>query len=74
MPTITITGDATQEALEQVLYRGIGKYGKDFNVKISKNLRFENQNTELKELRAKVDYMGEQLQKTEKELKELKDE
>ena len=51
MPTITITGDTTQEALEEVLYQGIGKYGKDFNIKISKNLRFENQNKEIKELR-----------------------
>ena len=50
MPTITITGDTTQEALEQVLYQGIAKYGKDFNVQISPNLRFENQNKEIKDL------------------------
>ena len=54
MPTITITGDTTQKALEQVLYRGIGLYGKDFNVIISDNLRFENQNKEIKECRQKL--------------------
>ncbi len=51
MPTITITGDTTQEALEQVLYQGVGKYGKEFNIRISENLRFENQNKEIKELK-----------------------
>ena len=51
MPTITITGDTTQEALEQVLYQAIGKYGKDFNLHISPNLRFINQNDEIKELK-----------------------
>ena len=51
MPTITITGDTTQEALEDVLYQGIAKYGKDFNVKISPNLRFENQNREIEKSR-----------------------
>lgn len=51
MPTITITGDTTQEALEEVLYQGIAKYGKEFNVKISENLRFENQNEEIRVLR-----------------------
>ena len=54
MPTITITGDITQKALEQVLYRGIGLYGKDFNVIISENLRFENQNKEIKECKQKL--------------------
>ena len=54
MPTITITGDTTQKALEQVLYQGIGKYGKDFNVVISKNLRFENQNEEIKRCKQKL--------------------
>ena len=54
MPTITITGDTTQKALEQVLYRGIGLYGKDFNVVISENLRFENQNEEIKDYKQKV--------------------
>ena len=44
MPTITITGDTTQEALEKVLIQDIGKYGEEFNVQISENLRFENQN------------------------------
>ena len=51
MPTITITGDTTQEALEEVLRQGIGKYGNEFNVQISPNLRFENQNDEIKKLR-----------------------
>lgn len=51
MPTITITGDTTQEALEEILIQGISKYGKEFNVQISKNLRFENQNEEIKKLR-----------------------
>ena len=51
MPTITITGDTTQEALEEVLRQGIGKYGDEFNVQISPNLRFENQNDEIKKLR-----------------------
>ncbi len=51
MPTITITGDTTQEALEQVLYHQIGKYGKKLNLHISENLRFENQNKEIKELK-----------------------
>lgn len=50
MPTITITGDTTQEALEEVIYRAIGKYGKNLNLQISKNLRFENQNKEIKDL------------------------
>lgn len=54
MPTITITGDTTQEALEQILYKQIGKYGKDLNLHISENLRFENQNKEIKELKKKV--------------------
>ena len=54
MPTITITGDTTQKDLEQVLYRGIGKYGKDFNVVISENLRFENQNEEIKKCKQKL--------------------
>lgn len=55
MPTITITGDTTQEALEQVLYQAIGKYGKELNLHISKNLRFVNQNKEIKELLNKLD-------------------
>lgn len=50
MPTITITGNTTQEALEEILYQGIGKYGKGFNVQISENLRFENQNKQIKAL------------------------
>jgi len=54
MPTITITGDTTQKALEQLLYEGIGRYGKDFNVVISENLRFENQNKEIKEYKQKL--------------------
>jgi len=54
MPTITITGDTTQKALEQLLYEGIGRYGKDFNVVISDNLRFENQNKEIKECKQKL--------------------
>ena len=32
------------------MYRAIGKYGKEFNVQISENLRFENQNKEIKKL------------------------
>ena len=51
MPTITITGDTTQEALENVLMQGIGKFGKEFNVRISNNLCFENQNRVIKKLR-----------------------
>ena len=50
VPTITIIGDTTQEALEEVLRQGIGKYGDEFNVQISPNLRFENQNDEIKKL------------------------
>ncbi len=61
MPTITITGDTTQEALEQVLYQSIGKYGKDLNLHISENLRFENQNKEIKELKAKNNYLIQKL-------------
>lgn len=56
MPTITITGDTTQEALEKVLLQGIGKYGREFNVIISPNLRFENQNEEKTELRKRNPY------------------
>jgi len=51
MPTITITGDTTQEALEATLYRFIGRYGRDLNLIISPNLRFENQNKEIKALK-----------------------
>lgn len=63
MPTITITGDTTQDGLEQVLCNGIGKYGEEFNVRISNNLRFENQNKEIKELKAKNDYLVKQVEK-----------
>ena len=55
MPTITITGDTTQEALERLLIQGIGKYGKEFNVQISENLRFENQNEEVRKLKKQRD-------------------
>ena len=54
MPTIFITGDTTQDALEEVLRQGIGKYGKEFNVQISPNLRFENQNQEIAELKGQL--------------------
>ena len=50
IPTITITGDKTQEALEDILIKCIGKHGKEFNVQISEKLRFENQNKEIKKL------------------------
>ena len=55
MPTIIITGDTTQEALERLLIQGIGKYGKEFNVQISENLRFENQNEEVRKLKKQRD-------------------
>jgi len=51
MPTITITGYTTQEILEATLYRLIGRYGRDLNLLISPNLRFENQNKEIKALK-----------------------
>ena len=80
MPTITITGDTTQKALEQVLYRGIGLYGKDFNVVISENLRFENQNEEIKDYKQKVrdaidelkfpDRFGDTIEQIKERLKE----
>lgn len=54
MPTVVITGDTTQKALEEVLFQGIGKYGREFNVIISPNLRFENQNEEVKECKKKL--------------------
>ena len=50
MPTITITGDTTQQSLQNFINRGIDRYGKDFVVYISENLRFENQNKEIKKL------------------------
>lgn len=50
MPTITITGDTTQEALENTIYKLIGEYGKELNLKLGINLRFENQNKEIKRL------------------------
>ncbi len=62
MPTITITGDTTQEALEEIIYKGIGKYGKEFNVKISKNLRFENQNKQIKKLKKEIEYLEQHQQ------------
>ena len=50
MPTITITGDTTQQSLQNFINQGIDRYGKDYVIYISENLRFENQNKEIKKL------------------------
>ena len=54
MSRITITGDTTQEALQSLINEGINRYGRDFQVLISPNLRFENQNKEIKKLKQEV--------------------
>ena len=53
MPTITLTGDCTHEELEQIIYQMIGKYGQELNLRISPNLRLEEQNKEIKALKRK---------------------
>jgi len=40
MPTITITGDTTHEALEELINQGIARYGYEFKVLLSPNLKF----------------------------------
>lgn len=69
-PTITITGDTTHEALQTLINQGIDKYGSAFTILLSVNLRFENQNREIKEWKKLYEKQKELYERQRKLLKE----